>query len=114
MAGRLADVGQQLRQSGLVQRVNAALDRVRGTTQGALARRGGGGGGARSNPDPWNRRGAREAAQTQLRARAARGRNRVVVRNPRTGRRFAVSQRAAGSAQRLLNENRQTVGRRAR
>ncbi|WP_163666755.1 hypothetical protein [Adonisia turfae] len=97
MAGRTADSGQALQRVG-----------------GALARRGGGAGGSTGrSPDVWTRRGARQAAQRRLGARAARGANRVVVRNPRTGRRFAVSARGADAARRLLSEGRQTVGRRA-
>ncbi len=98
MAGRVADGGfGRLRPDGRVQIAGGGV-RDRG---GALARR--------RSPDDWSRRAA--SAQARLQARAAQGRNPVIVRNPRTGRRFAVSARAADAARRLLNEGRQSIGR---
>lgn len=116
MAGRLADAGQSLRRQRQTNRVNAALDRTRAGAgrDNTLARnirritgqnRAGGlatartnrlrtaiqGRGGGSNPDPWNRRGARQTAQAQLRSRAAAGNAPQIVRNPRTGRRMAVT-----------------------
>ncbi|NEZ65565.1 hypothetical protein D0962_22880 [Leptolyngbyaceae cyanobacterium CCMR0082] len=45
----------------------------------------------RRSPDVWNRRQARESAQARLRGRAASGNAPQIARNPRTGRRMAVT-----------------------